>query len=213
MINNKAQTIWMRRVIGVMIILLCPLSVLFGLFGINVNPEGWWYSVSDTYYATSAPVMISIIAICSFFMCTYNGYDIFDRIVNVISGLGLAVLVLFPCKNKGLNLADVGIFQLPSNISSICHLAGTYTAFIGFFINVMFLFTKHGNELTENKKKRNLIYRICGMSIPVVTILIILHNINIITLPNTIWIAEFIALTACGIAWLVKSEAIAKLND
>ena len=45
--NNieKNQYIWQRRVMGIMILALAPLSILFGLIGWKYNPEGWWHSI------------------------------------------------------------------------------------------------------------------------------------------------------------------------
>ena len=115
--NNieKNQYIWQRRVMGVMILALAPLSILFGLIGWKYNPEGWWHSISDTYYANSQMVMAFIISVSSFFFCTYAGYDWRDRVVNLMSGIGLLGLLLFPCHNECLAAvgARVGLFFLP----------------------------------------------------------------------------------------------------
>ena len=216
--NNieKNQYIWQRRVMGIMVLALAPLSVLFGLIGMNYNPEGWWYSISDTYHANSIMVMAFIISVSSFFFCTYAGYDWRDRVVNLMSGIGLLGLLLFPCNNKGVAEAGeiVGLFCLTPEISGTIHNCFALLSFIGFFINEMFLFTLGGNEISAGKKKRNIIYRICASTVIVACILLALKNFNFVPMPcNTTWIAEFIALTGCGIAWLVKGEALKFLND
>lgn len=216
--NNieKNQYIWQRRVMGIMVLALAPLSVLFGLIGLDYNPNGWWYSISDTYYANSKMIMAFIISVSSFFFCTYAGYDWRDRVVNLMSGIGLLGLLLFPCYNKGLAAvgARVGLFNLPIEISGPIHNCFALLSFIGFFINEMFLFTLGGNEISAGKKKRNIVYRICASTVIVACILLALKNFNFVPMPcNTTWIAEFIALTGCGIAWLVKGEALKFLND
>lgn len=214
--NNieKNQYIWQRRVMGVMILALAPLSILFGLIGWKYNPEGWWYSISDTYYANSQMIMAFIISVSSFFFCTYAGYDWRDRVVNLMSGVGLLGLLLFPCHNEGLAAvgARVGLFNLPIELSGIIHTCFALLAFLGFFINEMFLFTLGGNEISPGKKKRNMIYRICACTVIVACILLVLENF--VNMPaNTTWIAEIIVLTGCGVAWLVKGEALKFLND
>lgn len=216
--NNieKNQYIWQRRVMGIMVLALAPLSVLFGLIGLNYNPEGWWYSISDTYYANSQMVMTFIISVSSFFFCTYAGYDWRDRVVNLMSGIGLLGLLLFPCNNKGVAEAGeiAGMFLLTPKLSGLIHNCFASLSFIGFFINEMFLFTLGGNEISAGKKKRNIIYRICASTVIVACILLALKKFNFVPMPcNTTWIAEFIALTGCGIAWLVKGEALKFLND
>ena len=214
--NNieKNQYIWQRRVMGVMILALSPLSILFGLIGWKYNPDGWWHSISDTYYANSQMVMAFIISVSSFFFCTYAGYDWRDRVVNLMSGIGLLGLLLFPCHNEGLAAvgARVGLFNLPIELSGIIHTCFALLAFLGFFINEMFLFTLGGNEISPGKKKRNMIYRICACTVIVACILLALKNF--VNMPaNTTWIAEIIVLTGCGVAWLVKGEALKFLND
>jgi len=209
---EKNQYIWQRRVMGVMVLALAPLSVLFGLIGWNYNPEGWWYSISDTYYANSIMIMASIISISAFFFCTYAGYDWRDRVVNLMSGIGLAGLLFFPCANEGMAGAHVGLFCLPVAVSSVIHNTCAITAFLGFFINEMFLFTLSGNEVTPGKKKRNVVYRVCACSVIVACVLLVLEHFVPMP-PNTTWIAEFIALTGCGIGWLIKGEALKFLND
>ena len=214
--NNieKNQYIWQRRVMGVMILALAPLSILFGLIGWKYNPEGWWHSISDTYYANSQMVMAFIISVSSFFFCTYAGYDWRDRVVNLMSGIGLLGLLLFPCHNEGFAAvgARVGLFNLPIELSGIIHTCFALLAFLGFFINEMFLFTLGGNEISPGKKKRNMVYRICACTVIAACILLVLKNF--VNMPaNTTWIAEIIVLTGCGVAWLVKGEALKFLND
>ncbi len=209
---EKNQYIWQRRVIGVLVLLLAPLSVLFGLIGIAYNPAGWWHSISDTYYANSIMIMASIISISSFFFCTYAGYDWRDRVVNLMSGIGLAGLLFFPCANEGMAGAHVGLFCLPVAVSSVIHNTCAITAFLGFFLNEMFLFTLGGGEKTTGKKRRNITYRICASTIIVAAVLLVLQMFVPMP-PNTTWIAEFIALTGCGIGWLIKGEALSFFND
>lgn len=217
--NNieKNQYIWQRRVMGIMVLALAPLSILFGLIGLDYNPNGWWYSISDTYHANSIMVMAFIISVSSFFFCTYAGYDWRDRVVNLMSGIGLLGLLLFPCYNEGVAAAGtrIGLFNLTSEVSGPIHNCLALLSFLGFFINEMFLFTLGGNEISSGKKKRNIVYRICASTVIVACILLALKNfVPIVPMPrNTAWIAEFIALTGCGIAWLVKGEALKFLND
>jgi hypothetical protein len=159
-------------------------------------------------------IMASIISISAFFFCTYAGYDWRDRVVNLISGIGLFGLLLVPCHNEGIAEigARVGLFGLTSEVSGNIHNILALMAFLGFFVNEMFLFTLGGNEITPGKKKRNAIYRICASTVIVACILLVLEHF--VPMPrNTAWIAEFIALSGCGVAWLIKGEALKFLND
>lgn len=99
---EKQHYLWQRRTIAIVIFLLAPLSVLFGFIGADTNPAGWWHSISDTYYANSVFIMMWCISISSFFFITYKGYDIRDIIVNIITGIGLIFVLIFPCENEGI---------------------------------------------------------------------------------------------------------------
>lgn len=213
---EKKQYITQRRTMGILVLLLAPLSVLFGLIGMNTNPEGWWYSISDTYYANSMLIMVSFISISAYFFCTYGGYDWKDRVVNLISGVGLFGLLVFPCANGGMEAAGklVGLFNLPPNVSGTIHNSCAILAFAGFFLNEMFVFTLSNGEKTKEKKRRNIIYRCCAMCVPLAAIGLILNGFGVPHLPkNIVWISEAVALEPCGLAWLVKGEALSFLND
>ncbi len=208
---------WQRKMIGVMVILLTPLSVLFGLFGYATNPPEWWYSISSTYYANSKAIMISIITIAAFFFCTYKGYDWKDRVVNLMSGIGLALLLVFPCKGGYTEQAS-NLFNVPVSVSGAIHNVSAIIAFIGFFFNVGFLFTKSSGIMTDRKKIRNIIYRASALCvIPGAFIIILLGNILEGTphalCVNYVWWAELLALVPCGVSWLVKAGVFKFLND
>jgi hypothetical protein len=217
---EKQHYLWQRRTIAIVIFLLAPLSVLFGFIGADTNPAGWWHSISDTYYANSVFIMMWCISISSFFFITYKGYDIRDRIVNIITGIGLIFVLIFPCENEGViemgktipYFSKVGLFHLPISISKIFHYTGALTTFGAMFINVTFLFTLGKDEITEQKKIRNIIYRICGIVIAI-GIGAMIAGVLFIPIDNFVWIAEFVILTACSLAWLIKGESLKFLND
>ena len=104
-----------RWTIAWLCLLLPFLSILFGFIGVlqGYNPAGWYYSISDTYYANSKAIMIGILSITTFYFATYKGYDIRDRIVNVLSAI---------CASRALaasaDLIASSIFLIASAISS-----------------------------------------------------------------------------------------------
>ena len=140
------------------------------------------------------------------------GYDKQDDIVCSIAGLFGIGICLFSCGIKDLierwtelvELDRVGTFQIVPTASGIIH---TICA-IGFFMllayNSIFLFTKTGGIMTENKKKRNIIFRVCGIGMVVSFIAII--PISIFEWWGGIWTVEAIALTFFGISWLTKAD-------
>ena len=187
--------------------LLLPfLSVLFGLIGVlqGYNPAGWYHSISDTYYANSKAIMIGILSITSFYFATYKGYDIRDRIINILAAICAAGVALFP--NKGVD----GLIQMP-NVGGIIHCAFALVLYLTFFLNCVWLF-RLGDSNTKEKKIRNNVYLGCGISIAVAVGVLVAGNIFNLKhyIPNFVWIAEVVAQIAYATAWFIKSGRFIK---
>jgi len=201
-----------RRTLGILCALLVPLCLLFGLFGINTNLPLWYCSVSATYYANSRMWMIGLLFATSLFFFCYRGYGKSDIIMSWIQAIAAIGIVIFPCNTPGVP-ATVGMFNLPVATSHIIHCISTAILFLTFATNIIYNFPK-GNKDNPQKKKRNLVYYICGITIYVFAAFQALTTF--LPIPN--WfpmtmINEFILLEAFAVAWLTKSEAFKKLND
>ena len=205
---------WMRKVVGYITILLPVLPILFGFIGKN-NPPNWWHSISATYHTNANGVMVSMLAICGFTFCTYPGYDYRDRIINSLSGISLFGIIFVPCADPNLEITGpIGLFQLDASVSRWLHAVIALFLFITLFINIRFLFTKSSGEMTQGKKKRNLLYKITSYCIVPTSLIVLFAAFVFKSLPHwLVLVAEAIALIPCGIAWLVKGEAISALND
>ena len=197
MINTKQ----LRCVIGWLgmalpwIVLLLSLSFGYGF------PD----SISETYFRDPCitPFMI-ILGSAGVLLCCYRGYDPLDDVLNTVAGIfGLGVC-LFPC--AATNAPVVGTFQIPTDISNIFHMVSA----IGFFgilaFNSLFQFTKGSDNPTPNKKKRNIVFRVCGFGMIASFVLLPLATFGLLPIPHVIWIIETIALTFFGISWLTKAN-------
>lgn len=178
------------------------LSLIFGY--------GFPQSISATYYIPNCitPFMI-ILGVAGILLVCYKGYDLQDRIVCTLAGIFGLGICLFPCALPDKSIMNVGTFGIPSNISGVIHNICAVIFFVLLAYNSIFLFTKTSGEMTDEKKKRNVIYKICGYGMIGSFILLIpfaLFDIRVGT-----WIVEAIALTFFGISWLTKSESYAVL--
>lgn len=158
-------------------------------------------SISATYYNSKAitPFMI-ILGSAGLLLISYKGYEKVDDIVTTIAGiLGLCICI-FPCGNT-IGIDKIGTFNLPQKVSDILHLISA----IGFFgilaFNSFFLFTKTSGVVEGNKKKRNIIFRICAIGMLASFLLLLLPDFRIKT-----WLVEAIALAFFGISWLTKAN-------
>lgn len=200
MINTKRLrcTIgWLGMALPWMVLLL---SLLYGF--------GFPNSISATYFHESciAPFMI-ILGSAGILLCCYEGYEKIDDIVCLLAGLFGCGICLFPCApfpdENGIlrdNNGIVGTFQLDMTVSYTIHMMCAFAFFGLLAFNSLFLFTKTSGEMTENKKKRNIIFRVCGVGMVGSFLMLLLP------IPNIIWIVETIALAFFGISWLTKAN-------
>ena len=107
----------------------------------------------------------------------------------------------------------VGIFRIKDTISMYFHLGSAFLFFILLAVNSIFLFTKSGDgKVAGQKKKRNVIYRLCGYVILGCLALLIVYVVFLQKTPITnakpVLILEAIALVAFGFSWLVKGDTL-----
>ena len=58
--------------------------------------------------------------------------------------------------------------------------------------------------MTEKKKKRNIIFKVCGIGMVIALVGII--PVSVLSIYGGTWFVEMIALTLFGISWLTKSN-------
>lgn len=156
-------------------------------------------SISSTYYTHAGTVFMIILGACSVFLMFYDGYDKVDDILNTIAGIFGLLICLFPC---GYDAERVGTFQTPVAISAIIHNISAVVFFAILAYVSLFQFTKSNGNMTEKKKKRNIIYRVCGVGM--------IASFAILLLPSfyiQVWLTEMFALSFFGVSWLTKANA------
>ena len=188
----KINTLRIKLVLGFLAISLPWIVVLLaGYF-----PQ----SISITYYLPQCivPFMIILGAASGFLMC-YRGYDLQDDIILTLSGLFGLFICLFPTYEPAQVL--VGTFQIPVETSVVIHNVSAIIFFALLSYNSLFLFTKGDENPTRNKKKRNVIYRICGVGMIASFALMLLPDFYI-----KVWLVETFALTFFGVSFLTKAD-------
>ena len=201
------NTIRLRSSIGWLGMLLPWLVLLMsGTYG-----YGFPDSISATYYLPTCitPFMI-ILGSAGLLLISYKGYDKQDDIICTIAGIFALGICLFPCGIHNLfamdpaisELSNVGTFQIIPTISGTLHNICAISFFGLLSYNSLFLFTKSGGVMTANKKKRNIIFRICGVGM----ILSFIALIFIGKYWGGTWLVETIALAFFGISWLTKAD-------
>ena len=201
----------MRIMIGALGMLLPWLVALIQL--------AWPGSISETYYSLFAVgTFMVILGSAGILLINYKGYDIVDDITATIAGVFGILICLFPMTAYKVNeahpeLVQVGIFHLDSTVSNIFHCISAFIFFATLAFMSFFLFTKSNGTITQQKKIKNIIYRVCGIGMLGSFLLFLLNFIPGFDCYNLTWIVEAIALFFFGASWIVKSDAIPMLQD
>lgn len=200
------NTVRLRNSLGILGMLLPVIVLVLSL----VNGYGFPDSISATYYLDPCitPFMI-ILGAAGLLLISYRGYDKQDDIVCTLAGIFALCICLFPCSNDKMYMMEyipdiVGTFQLPRVVSGWIHNISAIIFFLLLAYNSLFLFTKSSGEMTEKKKKRNLIFKICGIGMVAAMVCII--PLSIFEVWGGTWWVEMIALAFFGISWLTKSN-------
>ena len=192
----------LRKVVGILGLSLAPILVLGSL--IFDHPSKIQISVSAYYHTNMRDAMIGIICGIAFFLLSYNGYSKKDSIISKLTGLFALGIAFFPTSATN-DKTDI--------ISTLHYVtSGIFFALLAYMS--IFLFTKTSGDMTPQKKKRNRVYRICGIIMAATMIGVPLSRINVIheliaSFKPTL-VFETCALICFGISWLTKGEAILK---
>ena len=185
--------------------MLLPWIVLVLSFA---NGDGMDQSISATWWQwqyNQTPFMI-ILGSASLLLFCYNGYEKIDDIVCTLAGVFGLMICLFPCANSAYDGA-VGLFSffgMTEAATAWFHNIGAAVFFGLLACNSLFLFTKSSGEMTDRKKKRNIIFRVCGVGM--IASFILLAIFSICGVYGGTWIAEALALMFFGISWLTKAD-------
>lgn len=157
-------------------------------------------SISATWYTNACTPFMIILGSASILLMCYKGYDVVDDVVNTCAGIFGLGICLFPCIVPNVK-GGVGTFLVDINISNKIHFACAILFFGLLAYNSIFQFTKGVGEATPNKKKRNIIFRVCGVGMLASFLILLLPRFYIRT-----WLVETIALFFFGISWLTKAN-------
>lgn len=212
--KNKSYIIsyrMQRQLIGYLGIVLPFVCILGGLFrDIEIQT-----SISSYYYTNMRDYFVGILLVLSVFLITYRGVEVIDTWLSSIAGIAAMGIAFFPCfttKFVSYNSQKLMICNISAEWSDSIHSISALVFFVilAFMSIVVFTLSKKGVDETNQKKKRNKYYRVCGG-------IIVLSIISIILLRDQwgyiVFIGETFMLAAFGISWIIKGEGIPWLND
>ena len=204
----------LRKAIGIIGLMLPFLLAIGNFFAQRVLEDhlpraGLQGSVSHYYYTDMGNVFVGSLCAIGIFLLSYRGYERRDRIVGILACIFAIGVALFPTTPE---VAD------PSMVDKIVgklHYASAASLFLTLAYFCLFLFTKTSSpKPTPQKKQRNMVYRVAGVTILACIVLILVFNLTLSEdalrrFKPTFWF-EALAIIAFGTSWLVKGEAILK---
>ena len=199
----------LRWIIGVLTITMPLVLVIWEFIGCECGEIR--SSISDYYNSAAGDYFVGAVFAIGIFLFTYRGYArreedsewFTDDTAGNLTCIFLIGVALFPNSGEGW----IGR----------AHLASATLAFLMLAYFCLVLFVKSGGVLTSLKRRRNMIYRICGWVIVLCVVLIAAYLVflqdekSISDLSPVFWL-EWLALWAFGISWFVKGKALRRLN-
>jgi hypothetical protein len=202
--------VFLQKLVGGIAFLL-PFIVAIG--NLALGGDELKGSISAYYYTRTGNVLVGALCALGVFFLSYHhnplpGYELDNKLSYGASAAVIGV-ALFPTAEHQAR-AWTGEWYV-----STAHLVCACTLFVLLAFFSLKLFTKtDGTPMSEQKRKRNVVFRACGWTIVGAILLVAVSNI--VDPPDSwkslFWL-ESIAVIAFGISWLVKSGIFGVLTD
>lgn len=203
---NKTQIYKLRQTLGLLGILL-PIIDFIGLL-IHKYDFTIINTISATYYTESNTFFTGILFAIGVCMIFYWYDDIKDRVLTTITGICAFGIAIFPTAAE--HFPRYNFFNVPMLATQILHCTFALV-FFGILTYIQLaLFTKSNGVMTKEKQKRNLVYKICGITMPVAILVGGAINVFVPKLSWMLFVGETLGLWTFGISWLVKGEFVLK---
>lgn len=176
-------------------------------------------SISHFYYTASAPLFIGIIVTVAIFLFCYKGYDyqkdrdktpwLSDRRVCTLAAIFALGIVIFPTGEDFFISDSLYVFTVTHAVGIVHYVfAGLFFLAIAILCLVNFRRKEHKEQFGHDK--HDLFYRICGWVIIGSIVFIFVYHRFLEAYLAFEWpvtfVFEAIALTAFGLAWLLKGK-------
>jgi uncharacterized protein DUF998 len=202
--------ITLRKAIGFIGILL-PIVLVLGSFITWGKYTEAQPSISDYYFTTMGDVFVGSLCAVALFLFCYKGHERIDGIMANIAAFFVVLVSLFPTSTK-LERIHTGLTG-NEDVAKIVHFTSAALFFTALALFSLVLFKRSNGHPTKQKRRRNMVYTICGWIMVGCILAIAAYNFvpgwedQFRHLKPTI-VFETIALWAFGISWLTKGEAI-----
>lgn len=179
-------------------------------------------SISAYYHTSLGNLFVGIICAMALCFWAYEGYGRVDRIFGVLVAIFAFCVAMFPT-SVGPPYTDCLNADVTNGVIGRIHLACAILMFLGLAFFSLFLFTKSkvGEIIDRDKRRRNRIYKACGVAIITFMILIGIYWLwldevysSLSKFKPVFWL-EALCLWAFGISWFTKGRLFSpkKVNN
>jgi hypothetical protein len=212
----------MRRAIGVLGITL-PLILLAGscLFGECDTVQS---SISTYYYTNMRNVFVGYNCAVALFLFAYRGHDWRDNLAGYVGCVAVLGVAFLPCTISDPGQSCLIVTSEHGPLVGMLHNLFALLYFIILIIYALFLFplthmdmvTGEKQFMGRQKRRRNLVYFVCGCMMTLALVLIIAYMWflgdvypELEELSPVFWL-ESVILLSFGITWLTKGQLFFK---
>ena len=205
----------LRKLVGFLALAFPLVLVIGAVLRCSVPGVELQSSISGYYHTAMRDVFVGTLCVVAFFLFSYRGYrdspwDAIAAKVACVFALGVAG---FPTGVEAPYPACTMVpsTTIPSWVGTV-HYAFAAALFATLAVFSLVLFTKSKGGMTAAKKKRNVIYRVCGVVMCLCMVLILLYRVFFDHTPlrayKPVFWLEATALWAFGVSWLTKGEVL-----
>lgn len=182
------------------------LRLLLGLiafclpFAVSLASSTRLYSISGAYYSEAKYLLLVMLVLVGIFLFAYSGHSVEESLASKVASIAVILLIVLPPDCTDCSTTITG--QLHFIAGAVLFLI------LAYFCLVPFQKDTHG--ATGKRRRRSLIYRICGWTM--LACIIGLFFANVFLSGTTInkyrltYYGEAIALIAFGVAWIVSGK-------
>jgi hypothetical protein len=168
-------------------------------------------SISAYYYTGAVTAFVGMLVALALFLFTYRGYKNkyywADRAAGITAAVAALGVALFPTEAP----SGVAVLSWWRPATGILHHVFAVVLFAMFAVYALWLFrmTPSGEQVPSDKRRRNMVYLVCGILIVASIIWAGVSSLR----GNSIFLPESIALVAFAVSWLVKGYALTTIGN
>lgn len=178
-----------------------PFALVVGWLLLSDGSSAWPHSMSGFYWTSVGNVFVGALCAIGAFLFSYCGYARRDRVAARLASICAIGVAMFPV------CPDHGYTALQQSVGRV-HLACAALLFatLAYFSLLLFTSTDGERAMTPEKRKRNLVYRLCGWTI--VACLVSTAVCEYAVGGHAVFFLEAVMVLAFGASWLTKGQAI-----